>query len=171
MAKLSVRSSIFTHTTTVLTLTAGIPSQSIITTTAPYNALSSVSVSYTYTVTTPTTIWTAPTFPTASPLPPCVNAVCPSNHQGRCVDSEGIEYGVLCNTLFSGIVITNAGKFMGMEKRSYTGTFEGCTAFCDVYNKTLCVGVTFEDGDCLAYDVVTGTFPNRAGGFAALRLS
>ena len=80
-------------------------------------------------------------------------------------------YGILCNTHFSGIVITNAGKFMEMVKRSYTGTFEGCTAFCNVYNSTLCTGVTFENGGCLAYDVVSGTFPNPEGGFAALRLS
>jgi hypothetical protein len=105
------------------------------------------------------------------------------------VDSEGVVYGVLCSTLFSGIVITNSGKFLAKNKRSCkyrimaewelaeqcalsdTGTLEGCTAFCNTYNNTICTGVTYQGGDCLAYDVITGTFPNPAGGFAALRLS
>lgn len=81
-------------------------------------SLSSISYSYTYTVTTPTTIWQAPTFPTASPLPACASSSCPSQDKTTCLDADGVEYGLLCNTLFSGDVITSAGKFRGKDKRS-----------------------------------------------------
>ena len=94
-----------------------------------------------------------------------------------CVDPEGILYGVICNSRLGGIVIVDSGKLKEREaepegalrERSYTGTFEGCTGFCNTYNKTYCVGVSYEAGSCMAFDHVSGDF--RGPGFAAVRLS
>ena len=60
--------------------------------------LSSVSYSYAYTVTTPTTAWTAPIFATPASLPPCNGQVCPSSNGKRCLNVDGVQYGILCNT-------------------------------------------------------------------------
>lgn len=102
-------------------------------------------------------------------------------------------YGIICNTRFGGIVIVDSGKMvkekrageeeeevvvekreMGaegsvLEQRSYTGTFEGCTGFCDTYDRTYCLGVSYEKGACQAFDAITGNFAGP--GFAAVRLS
>lgn len=135
-------------------------------------APSSVSYAHAYTVTTPTSVWNAPTFQTLTPLGPCTNvaeSICADNAKGMCVDDQGVVYGILCDTMLSGVVITTSGKFLHKDKRSYTGTFEACAAFCDTFTKANCAGVSFEYGQCLAYDTVTGNFPNPAGGYAALR--
>lgn len=63
-------------------------------------------------------------------------------------------------------LVARGGKLV---ERSYTGTFEGCTGFCDTYNRTYCVGVSYEDGACQALDRIDGNFPGP--GFAAVRLS
>ena len=63
-------------------------------------------------------MWQAPTFATPTPLPPCTDSICPAHDKQRCVDAEGVVYGVLCNSLLSGIVITNSGKFLEKNKRS-----------------------------------------------------
>lgn len=88
-------------------------------------------------------------------------------------------YGVICNTRLGGIVIVDSGKLKEREaepeaegplrQRSFTGTFEGCTGFCNTYNRTFCVGVSYEDGACMAFDRVTGNFAGP--GFAAMRLT
>lgn len=160
---------------------AAIPSP---TSTSTYTAgqsygLAQTSYSYSYTYTTATTFWTAPTFATPRPLPPCTDAICPAYGGATCVDAEGILYGIICNTRLGGIIIVDSGKLKereaepqpegALQERSYTGTFEGCTGFCDTYNKTYCVGVSYEKGVCLALDQVNGNFP--APGFAAVRLS
>ena len=64
--------------------------------------------------------------------------MCPAVNGATCIDSTNIVYGVLCDTQFSGVVITNSGKkFMlekerrrevvdgeeGVEKRDDTGEF------------------------------------------------
>lgn len=99
------------------------------------------------------------------------------------MDTEGELYGIICNTRLGGIVIVDSGKLKEREakaqpeakpegilqQRSYTGTFEGCAGFCNTYNRTYCVGVSYEAGACMAYDLVSGNFPGP--GFAALRLS
>ncbi|KAK5125495.1 hypothetical protein LTR85_000606 [Meristemomyces frigidus] len=102
-----------------------------------------------------------------------------------CTDSEGVTYGIICDTRFSGIVITNSGKKFLLErdedlkyieaemhaekeKRDFTGTFDNCAGFCDTYDVNSCGGVAFEGGYCMAYDTVTGTF-SSVSGLAALR--
>lgn len=86
--------------------------------TAQALALSAISYSYPYTVTTPTTYWRAPTFATPMPLPRCSESVCPALNGQECQDVAGNKYGILCNTLLSGIVITNSGrKFLRQKER------------------------------------------------------
>ena len=118
---------------------AGIPDQS---STAAYSitpggaSLAPKSYSFTFTVTEPTTVWQAPAFATSSPLPACTDTMCPALNSATCVDGAGVVYGVLCDTQFSGVVITNSGKkflleWAGrrevvdeddeLEKRDYTG--------------------------------------------------
>lgn len=149
-----------------------------------YN-LAQTSYTYSYTYTTATTVWRAPAFVTPRPIPRCTDSVCPSYGGATCVDADGILYGIICNTRLGGIVIVDSGKLKEREaeaepvaepegegqlvERSYTGTFEGCTGFCNTYNKTFCVGVSYEGGSCMAFDVVSGNFPGP--GFAAMRLS
>lgn len=122
----------------MLTFPAGIPDQtSSTTTTYVYTAgpsQSAVSYSYTYTYTTATTHWHAPRFPRATPLPPCTNDICPSHNKKRCVDSEGAVYGVLCDALLSGTVITNSGKFVKRHevKRSCEYASAMVYAFADM---------------------------------------
>lgn len=70
--------------------------------------------------------------------------------------------------MLSGVIITSSGKFL-KDKRSYSGNLRRCLEYCDSYSKAECAGVAFEGGDCLAYDSITGAFPNPAGGAAALR--
>ena len=66
-----------------------------------------------------------------------------------------MTYGVLCNTRFSGVVITNSGKkyllereedfkriaeeetYAGVKKRDYAGTFDNCAGFCDTYESNV----------------------------------
>ena len=76
--------------------------------------------------------------------------------------------GIVCNIRLIGVVITDSGRFLEMEKekRTYTGTFDGCTAFCDSYNEDLCVGVAYDGGDCKAYDQITGSFVEDGTWFA-----
>ncbi|KAK0940405.1 hypothetical protein LTR29_007993 [Friedmanniomyces endolithicus] len=167
-------SSITTTTTTMITGAASL---------APVS-----SYSYAFTVTTPTTIWSAPSFATSSPAnPACSDTMCPSLNGKDCTDANGDSYGVLCDTRFSGTVITNSGKMkmkekmrirgqnMGeeqaeLEKRDYTGTFDGCADFCDSYDdpSAPCTGVAYQGGYCMAYDTITGTFA-QVGGIAAVR--
>ncbi|KAK1810125.1 hypothetical protein LTR12_015521 [Friedmanniomyces endolithicus] len=167
-------SSITTTTTTMITGAASL---------APVS-----SYSYAFTVTTPTTIWSAPSFATSSPAnPACSDTMCPSLNGKDCTDANGDSYGVLCDTRFSGTVITNSGKMkmkekmrirgqnMGeeqaeLEKRDYTGTFDGCADFCDSYDdpSSPCTGVAYQGGYCMAYDTITGTFA-QVGGIAAVR--
>jgi hypothetical protein len=112
--------------------------------------------------------------------------MCPALDAKQCLDAAGITYGVLCDTRFSGIVITNSGKKermvkkmmeremeeeMVVEKRDITGTFNNCADFCNAYNDedaTPCMGVAFDGGYCMAYDTITGTF-GMEGEIAALR--
>lgn len=109
-----------------------------------------------------------------------------------------MQYGVLCQTFFSGGVITTSGRRRKdrraevrraedrrpevevvvkddddapLVKRSFTGSFAGCMAFCDAYDARLCKGVSFREGYCIAYDGISGTFQDRMGGFAAVRRS
>lgn len=149
--------------------------------TAQTYGLAENSYSGSYTYTTATTLWTAPTFATPRPIPPCTDAICPAYGGATCVDAEGILYGIVCNTRLGGIIIVDSGKLkereakpepraeVGLRQRSYTGTFEGCTGFCNTYNRTYCVGVSYERGTCQAFDLITGNFPGP--GFAAMRLS
>ncbi|KAK3071362.1 hypothetical protein LTR53_008767 [Teratosphaeriaceae sp. CCFEE 6253] len=136
---------------------------------------------YTFTVTTPTTNWHAPTFATPAPVPPCSDTMCPALDGEYCVDAAGDMYGVLCNTRFSGTVITNSGKLRLRErdpsdveeelgKRAYSGTFDNCADFCDSYDdpSAPCTGVAYHNGYCMSYDTITGTF-TQAGGIAAVR--
>lgn len=108
--------------------------------------------------------------------------MCPSYGGATCIDADGIVYGIICNTRLGGIVIVDSGKLLkereaeadpepegALQQRSYTGTFEGCTGFCNTYNRTYCVGVSYEQGSCQAFDLVNGNFPGP--GFAAMRLS
>ena len=109
-----------------------------------------------------------------------------------------VSYGVLCDTRFSGIVIVTSGKHKeraeieerdeldarepgvaieqgipeaALEKRLFTGTLDNCAGQCDMYANRFCVGFAYENnGYCMTYDVITGTFP-EAGGIAAIRLS
>ncbi|KAI6914649.1 hypothetical protein KC318_g1864 [Hortaea werneckii] len=153
------------------------------------------SYSYTYTVTTPTTQWNPPTFATPAPIPTCagtIAAMCPALNGQTCLDPQRQSYGVLCNTRFSGIVITTSGKkylmereedlerikledmYMGtaegtvVEKRDFQGNFTNCAGFCDGYPADVCVGVYYEGGWCMAYSSVSGTFSSPYG-MAALR--
>ena len=158
-------------------LEANVPSQIAQATTNVYTAPAvgptSQSLSYAYTVTTPTSQWLTPTFSTPTPIPECKDiraSICRDAEKGLCEDSNGITYGILCDTMLSGIVITNSGKFLREKrKRSYTGTFRNCLRFCDDYSELECAGVSYEDGYCQAYDSITGVFHNPAGGFAAMR--
>ncbi|KAK3053777.1 hypothetical protein LTR09_005057 [Extremus antarcticus] len=136
-------------------------------------ALSSISYSFPYTVTTPTTRWQAPAFATPAPLPPCSDTVCPSQNGKQCIDVFGNVYGILCNTFISGIVITNSGKkfLRHKDKRGYTGTFEACLEFCDAYSIFYCAGVRYQKGQCMAFDTITGTFSDPAGGWVGIRQS
>jgi len=77
---------------------------------------SPTSYSFAFTVTQPTTAWQAPTFATPAPLPPCTDKMCPNLDGKSCIDSLGHVYGVLCDTRFSGVVLTNSGKKLMMEK-------------------------------------------------------
>ncbi|GAB1742741.1 hypothetical protein NU219Hw_g8453t1 [Hortaea werneckii] len=152
------------------------------------------SYSYTYTVTTPTTQWNPPAFSTPAPIPTCagtIAAMCPALNGQTCLDPQRQSYGVLCNTRFSGIVITTSGKkylmereedlerikleemYMAaggttVEKRDFQGNFTNCAGFCDGYPADVCVGVYYEGGWCMAYSSVSGTF-NSPYGMAALR--
>ncbi|TKA68203.1 hypothetical protein B0A55_09373 [Friedmanniomyces simplex] len=146
------------------------------------------SYSYTFTVTTPTTLWHAPAFATSSPAsPPCADSMCPALNGKSCVDADGDVYGVLCDTRFSGTVITNSGKkekakkgrmIRGqsmdaeseLDKRDFTGTFDGCADFCNSYDdlSAPCTGVAYQGGYCMVFDTITGTFA-QAGGIAAVR--
>lgn len=72
--------------------------------------LPKVSYSYTFTVTTATTAWGKPTFQTPAPIPDCSNTMCPDLNEKACKDEMGNSYGVLCDTRFSGIIITTSGK-------------------------------------------------------------
>ncbi|TKA28888.1 hypothetical protein B0A50_03299 [Salinomyces thailandicus] len=57
-----------------------------------------------------------------------------------------------------------------LERRDYQGNFTNCVGSCDGYAADTCVGVYYEHGYCMAYDMVTGTF-NSPYGMAALRQS
>lgn len=170
-------------------MTGSLPDQSLITTTsAPDGAtalgLPPTSYSFAYTVTTPTTVWNANVFPTiAAVTPACSDSICPGLDKQTCVDATGVVYGVLCDTRFSGIEITNSGKAKEMmmmmvkgraagevEARSYTGSFEECVEFCDQFDALSCPGVAYLQGSCNMFDTITGTFA-QAGGIAALRQS
>ncbi|KAK4569908.1 hypothetical protein LTR86_002877 [Recurvomyces mirabilis] len=139
----------------------------------------------TFTVTTPTTSWAAPTFSTAAPVPTCSDGMCTGslNLNGQtCIDESGITYGVLCNMLMYGIVIDSSGKrlLLGREdaveemetvvdKRDYAGFFASCVDFCDNYGvPSFCTGVAYDNGYCMSYDTITGTY-QHAGGIAAVR--
>ncbi|KAK5109456.1 hypothetical protein LTR62_007016 [Meristemomyces frigidus] len=152
--------------------------------------LGTTSYSYTFTVTTPTSYWSAPTFSTAKPVPTCSSNMCsasPGLNGQTCLDASGVEYGIICNTQFYGTVITNSGKvrlLRGREdlweeeamggagrKRDYAGFFEDCADFCDNYDPSQpsnCVGAAYERGYCMAFDTITGTY-QKAGGIAAIR--
>ncbi|KAK0251460.1 hypothetical protein LTR91_016246 [Friedmanniomyces endolithicus] len=169
-------SSISTTSTTIITGAASL---------APVS-----SYSYAFTVTTPTTVWSAPTFATSAPAnPACSDTMCPSLNGKDCTDANGDSYGVLCDTRFSGTVITNSGKARlrmrgqgavvgaaeeveegGLGKRDFTGSFDGCADFCDSYDdpSAPCTGVAFQGGYCMAFDTITGTFA-QVGGIAAVR--
>ena len=104
-------------------------------------------------------MWNAPTFSTPAPVPQCSDTMCPGLHDETCTDSAGVTYGVLCDTRFSGIVITNSGKkylmereedfkriaeeekYAGVKKRDYAGTFDNCVGFCDTYESSVSVPV------------------------------
>ncbi|KAK1086414.1 hypothetical protein LTR33_001578 [Friedmanniomyces endolithicus] len=147
-------------------------------------SLSAVSYSYTFTVTTSTTVWSAPSFATDSPIPACSDTMCPALNGKYCVDAGGDKYGILCNIQFSGMVITNSGKKLLMEripgeadgpmsdiaKRTYAGSFDNCAEFCDEYDdpSAPCMDVAYHDGYCKSYGTITGTF-SLAGGIAAVR--
>jgi len=56
--------------------------------------------------------------------------MCPALNGKRCKDSEGVVYGVLCDTRATGQVITNSGKKEkrdedlgdeGLEERDFSG--------------------------------------------------
>ncbi|RMY43563.1 hypothetical protein D0864_15821, partial [Hortaea werneckii] len=136
----------------------GIPSSisSLAQATGGPQAPAPTSYSYTYTVTTPTTQWSPPAFSTPAPAPACagtIAAMCPDLNGQTCVDAQTQSYGLLCNTRFSGIVITTSGKkylmereadlerikleemYMGsgVEKRDFQGNFTNCAGFCDGY--------------------------------------
>lgn len=111
------------------------------------------------------------------------------------MDTLGDIYGVLCDVRFSGVVITTSGKKLlkeregaelerrhigdvkvaerdesdqSVEKRSYAGSFNICAMSCGAFNRTLCPGLVYEDGYCMAYDKIQGSF-NSPGFIAALR--
>ncbi|KAK5723256.1 hypothetical protein LTR15_004953 [Elasticomyces elasticus] len=127
------------------------------------------SYAFTFTYTTPTTHWSAPAFATNTPTP-----------------SGGTEYGVLCNARLSGTVITVSGKKLLMErhrgrteeakavaeldKRVFTATFDNCGDYCDNYDdpNAPCIGISYHDGQCLAYAEITGSFA-QTGNIAAVR--
>ncbi|KAI7470110.1 hypothetical protein KC357_g6228 [Hortaea werneckii] len=99
----------------------GIPSSisSLAQATGGPQAPAPTSYSYTYTVTTPTTQWSPPAFSTPAPAPACagtIAAMCPDLNGQTCVDVQTQSYGILCNTRFSGIVITTSGKKYLMER-------------------------------------------------------
>ena len=159
---------------------AGLPPQAA--TTSPNTiinnpSLSRVSYSFTYTVTSPTTSWRAPTFATPLPLPRCSDTMCPQLNNRQCVDSLGDTYGVLCDTRLSGLVITTAGKKMAvrneedvaeLEKRALTANFDGCGAYCGNYDRDVCKGMSYERGVCMSYNQITGSF-SAPGAIAAVR--
>ena len=176
-------------------LTAAVPSsytQTTTTTTPPPPSIAPTSYSFAYTVTTPTTIWTAPSFTAAVPMPKCSDTMCPAINGGKCVDADGMIYGIICDTFFSGLQIVDSGKMMLMErtrrgvpgvaaaadvklgKREYAGDINICSDFCnwynDIDNTSPCAGFSYAGGYCMAYDTVTGTF-NDTGHIAALRQS
>lgn len=94
--------------------------------------------------------------------------MCPSQNGGNCVDSQGVSYGILCDTRFSGIVITTSGKkfllereedmkqleveemYGAKEKRDYAGTFDNCAGFCDTYDKAVSTSCHLELCACCA---------------------
>lgn len=124
----------------------------------------------------------------------------------------GGVYGILCDTRWSGIVITTSGKQkrideasvaeerealeaaaalveraeagagqevkLGeihaeaeLEARTYTGTFDGCTSYCDMFDKNTCVGVSYNNGFagiCWNMDTISGSFV-APGQIAAVR--
>ena len=134
---------------------AAIPSRSSSSYVAGDVSLAPTSYSFTYTVTTPTTEWAAPTFATASSIPVCPAVLCPNLDKSSCMDTAGVTYNILCNTRFSGVVITNSGRkyllereedlmriaqeetYAGKEKRDYTGTFDNCVTYCDSFDKNV----------------------------------
>ncbi|KAK3626082.1 hypothetical protein LTR22_023298 [Elasticomyces elasticus] len=104
------------------------------------------SYSYNFTVTISTTVWKATAFVISSPVPSCSDSMCPSLNGKYCTDASGDYDGVLCDTRFSGTVITNSGKKMIMachrgrmeegetveiDKRAYAGTLDNRAYFCD----------------------------------------
>ncbi|CAK3834566.1 Hypothetical predicted protein [Lecanosticta acicola] len=132
---------------------------------------------------TPTTRWSAPSFPTASPLPVCSEDMCPALNGQRCQDSSGATYGVLCDQRFSGTIITSSGKHKMekmmvpqeeegegedavLAKRNYAGTLAICLDFCEQYTAQRCVGVDYTGGYCKAYSNILGTL--SAGGQIAM---
>lgn len=132
-----------------------------------------------------------------------------------CVDSMGGVYGILCDTRWSGIVITTSGKTKRVDEesvaeeereaitaaaalveraeagkemklglgerdadaeaelaaRTYTGTFDGCTTYCDMFDVNTCVGVSYNNGfagNCWSMDSISGSF-SAPGQIAAIR--
>ncbi|KAK5706587.1 hypothetical protein LTR97_001577 [Elasticomyces elasticus] len=144
------------------------------------------SYAFTFTYTTPTTHWSAPAFATNTPTPSCSDTMCPAQDGKTCVDSGGTEYGVLCNARLSGTVITVSGKKLLMErhrgrteeakaaaeldKRVFTATFDNCGDYCDNYDdpNAPCIGISYHDGQCMAYAEITGSFA-QTGNIAAIR--
>lgn len=106
--------------------------------------------------------------------------MCPGINGKSCKDSNGDVYGILCDTHFSGIVITASGKkerdassvedwgVAAVEERDYAGTFDNCASFCDYSNG--CTGVDFNArGFCRAYSgSIDGSYASP-GQIAAIR--
>lgn len=58
-----------------------------------------------------------------------------------------------------------------LAARTYTGTFDGCTSYCDMFDKNTCVGVSYNNGfagNCWSMDQISGSF-SAPGQIAAIR--
>ncbi|QIW99388.1 hypothetical protein AMS68_004906 [Peltaster fructicola] len=150
---------------------------SVMTQTIPYSedgALPQSSLTAPFVMTTATTAWEPPSFPTSNSPPPCTNNICPALNGQTCMDAFGSVYGVLCDQQLTGVAITSLGKKERareadeLDDRSYTGSLNACAASCDQFDKQFCTGVGYRQGVCALYDTILGTVP-QTGAIACVR--
>ena len=67
--------------------------------------------------------------------------------------------------------VRDAAAEAELEARTFTGTFDGCATYCDMFDKKACVGVSYNNGfagNCWSMDQISGSFV-APGQIAAVR--